>query len=140
MTRDVRTGTLFVILIVAALFVVGAALVGGCSGYNSWHRGQLRADANNRVKVTAINIRNAQQQAKVVQAQDATVQAQADQRYIAAVGIRKAQDEVGKTLTPLYVQFEAVQAQLAMAHSQNHSVIYVPSGTNGTPVITENGR
>jgi NAD-dependent DNA ligase len=89
------------------------------------------------VKVTAINIRNAQQQAKVVAAQDATVKAQADQRLIAAVGIRNAQDEIAKTLTPLYVQFEAVQAQLAMAQSQNHTIVYVPAGTNGTPVITQ---
>lgn len=137
MTRKVSVDLL---LCSAAFVVVVAVIFGGLTVVKSWNRVQQRADASNRVKVTAINIRNAQQQAKVVQAQDATVQAQADQRYIAAVGIRKAQDEVGKTLTPLYVQFEAVQAQLAMAHSQNHSVIYVPSGTNGTPVITENGR
>lgn len=123
-----------VILIVVALFV------GLIAGYNTFNRYQKRADANNNVKVTAINIRNAQQQAKVVHAQNATIQAKADQRKIEAVGLRNAQNEVAKTLTPLYVQFEAVQAQLAMAHSKNHTIIYVPSTTNGTPVITQDGK
>jgi hypothetical protein len=110
------------------------------AGYKSFHRYQVRADANNRVKVTAINIRNANNQARVVAAQDAIVKAQADQRLIKAVGIKNAQVEIAKTLTPLYVQFEAVQAQLEMAKSQNHTIIYVPAGTNGTPVITQDGK
>jgi hypothetical protein len=135
--KDIVAGVLGIGLIVV---VSVGILIGILSGYKAWHRTQQRADANNRVKVTQINIRNAQQQAKVVAAQDATVQAQADQRYIAAVGIKRAQVEIAKTLTPLYVQFEAVQAQLAMAKSPNHTVIYVPAGTNGTPVITENGK
>lgn len=127
-------------LAVIGIIVIGlVALIGLISGFKVWHRAQLRADANNRVRVTTIQIRNAQQQARVVHAQNAAVQAKAEQRFIEAVGIRKAQDEVAKTLTPLYVQFEAVQAQLAMAKSQNHSIIYVPSGTNGTPVITQSG-
>jgi hypothetical protein len=130
-------GAIFALLCAFVLVVIVGVIVGLFSGYKVWHRAQQRADANNRVKVTAINIRNAEQQAKVVAAQDATVKAQADQRLIAARGIRNAQDEIAKTLTPLYVQFEAVQAQLAMAKSQNHTIVYVPAGTNGTPVITQ---
>jgi hypothetical protein len=131
-------------IVVVCVMVILAAVVGGfigiLSGYKSWHRAQQRADANNRVRVTQINIRTAQQQARVVAANDARVKALADQRLIAARGIRRSQDEIQSTLTPLYVQFEAVQAQLAMAKSQNHTIIYVPAGTNGTPVITENGK
>jgi hypothetical protein len=128
-----------VLCLAIACLAFGSVGIVGCSAVKSWHRGQKRADANNNVKITTINVRRAQQQARVVAAQDAVVQAQADQRVIQAVGIRKAQDEVQKTLTPLYVQFEAVQAQLKMAQSPNHTIIYVPSGTNGTPVITQNG-
>jgi hypothetical protein len=128
-----------VIITLVGLFIL-VVLIGVISGYKVWHRSQVRADANNRVKVTAINIRNAEQQAKVVAAQDATVKAQADQRLIAARGIRNAQDEIAKTLTPLYVQFEAVQAQLKMAQSQNHTIVYVPAGTNGTPIITQDAQ
>ncbi len=118
------------LLIFVALCVAGSA---GCAGYNRY---QKRADANNRVKVTSINIRNAQQQAKVVAAQDATIKAQADQRVIAAIGIRHAQDEISKTLTDKYIQWEAIQAQLKIASSgQNNTVIYVPAGANGVPLV-----
>jgi hypothetical protein len=134
-----REGAITAVAITLVVVFCIAALIGCISGYKVWHRSQVRADANNRVKVTAINIRNAQQQAKVVEANDARVKAEADQRFLKAVGIRRAQDEVAKTLTPLYVQFEAVQAQLAMAQSPNHTIIYVPAGTNGTPVITQSG-
>jgi hypothetical protein len=126
---------IFAALAVAVLLL--AALFPGCKSYQRY---QKRADANNQVKVTAIMIRKAQQEAKIVQARNSRVQAEARQRYLAAVGIRNAQDEIAKTLTPLYVQFEAVQAQLAMAKSQNHTIIYVPAGTNGTPIITQDGK
>lgn len=122
-------------LAIFGLLIFGS--VAGCGAYKGWHRGQLRADANNNVKITTINIRRAQQQAKVVAAQDATIKALADQRLIKARGIKNAQDEIQSTLTPLYVQFEAIEAQKAIATSgQNNTVIYVPSGTNGTPTIT----
>jgi hypothetical protein len=39
------------------------------------------------------------------------------------------------------VQFEAIEAQKAIAASgKNNTVIYVPAGTNGTPVITQDGK
>jgi hypothetical protein len=123
------------------LVVILAMCVGGAAGCKSYNRAQKRADANNAVKVTAINIRRAQQEAKIVAAQDATVRAQADQRLIKARGIKKAQDEIQSTLTPLYVQFEAIEAQRAIATSgRNNTVIYVPAGTNGTPLITQNAK
>lgn len=125
-----------VAIVLLVVFAVGG--VAGCKSFNRW---QKRADANNNVKVTSINIRKAQQQARIVAAQDQTVKAQADQRLIKARGIKKAQDEIQSTLTPLYVQFEAIEAQKAIATSgKNNTVIYVPSGTNGTPVITQKAQ
>jgi Na+-transporting NADH:ubiquinone oxidoreductase subunit NqrC len=132
---ELNTKLVIVALLLCAVFL--AVLFPGCKSYQRY---QKRADANNQVKVTAIMIRKAQQEAKIVQARNSRVQAEARQRYLAAVGIRNAQDEVQKTLTPLYVQFEAVQAQLAMARSRNHTIIYVPAGTNGTPIITQDGK
>lgn len=126
---------------VVVLVLLSMLSVGGCAGLKGFSRAQKRADANNNVKVTTINIRRARQQARIVAAQDATVKAQADQRLIKARGIKAAQDEIQSTLTPLYVQFEAIEAQKAIATSgQNNTVIYVPSGTNGTPTITANAR
>jgi hypothetical protein len=122
-------------LLCIALFVL--LLVGGCSAAKSYSRYQKRADAQNAVRVTSINVKRMRQQARVVAAQDQVIRALADQRVIKAEGIRKAQDKIQATLTPLYVQFEAIEAQKAIATSgQNNTVVYVPSGTNGTPVIT----
>lgn len=127
----------WVALISGVIVLSVMLLIGGCAGAKSYNRYQKRADANNNVRVTQINIRRAQQQAKVVAAQDKTIKALADQRVLKAEGIRKAQDRIQETLTPLYVQFEAIEAQKAIAASgRNNTVIYVPSGTNGTPTIT----
>lgn len=130
----------FMICLVAIVLFI-ALCVGGCAGTKSWGRYQRRADANNNVKVTAINIRKAQQQAKIVYAQNAAVQARAQQRFIEAVGIRKAQDEISKTLTPYYLQHEAIQAMERMAASgRNNTSIYIPSGNNGVPLVNNVGK
>ena len=113
-----------------------AALILVLSAFKAWHRYQKRADANNNVKVTNINIRKAQQQARVVRAQNAAVQAKAEQRFIESVGIRRAQDEISKTLTTLYIQHEAIQAQERIAESgRNNTIIYSPAGSNGVPLV-----
>jgi hypothetical protein len=109
-----------------------ALLIGGCSGAKSYSRYQKRADANNNVKVTNINIRKAEQQARIVRAQNAAVQARAEQRVIEAEGIRKAQDLISKTLTPLYVQHEAIKAQ---ENDRQGDRTYIPVGPQGVPLV-----
>lgn len=122
--------------IIAAVIVFLVLLLVLLSGFKAWHRYQKRADANNNVKVTNINIRKAQQEARIVRAQNATVQAKAEQRFIESVGIRRAQDEISKTLTPLYIQHEAIQAQERTAQSgKNNTIIYSPAGPNGVPLV-----
>lgn len=109
------------------------------AGLNAFGRAQARADANNQVAITKIHIRRELAQVKVVTADNGVVNAQAQQRYLAAIGIKRAQDEIAKTLTPLYNQFEEIQAQKAIATSgQNNTVVYVPAGQSGVPVITAN--
>lgn len=115
---------------ILAVLVTLVCIVGIWIAVKTIQRSQARADANNRVRVTAINIRNAGQQVKVQQ-QLAKV------KYAESVGIRNAQDEISKTLTPLYVQHEAIQAQEKMTGSPNHTTIYVPSGDNGVPLIRD---
>jgi hypothetical protein len=58
-------------------------------------------------------------------------------RYQTAIGLKKAQDEIRKTLTPLYVQFEMVQALQGIAQSgSNSTVIYLPTDPKtGLPVV-----
>lgn len=122
------------VLGVCVFLVVGGVV--GCGAYKGWQRGQHRADAHNRVAITKIEIQNQDQQAKVIAAQNGIVYAKANQRYLEAVGIRKAQDEISRTLTPLYIQHEAIQAEEQIASSgQNNTVVYVPSGNMGVPLV-----
>ena len=52
-----------------------------------------------------------------------------------AKGIAKSQEIINRTLTQNYLQHEAIQAQMAMANSENHTTVYIPSGTNGIPLV-----
>ena len=116
------------------------AIVGLIWGFNAFSRSQDMADAKNKaninlvnahnqVETTAIDIQNQQQRVQVAQQQ-------AQIRLEDAKGIRAAQDEVAKTLTPLYVQFEMTQALEKIAESgKNNSVVYIPAGAGGIPLV-----
>jgi regulator of protease activity HflC (stomatin/prohibitin superfamily) len=54
---------------------------------------------------------------------------------IEAEGIAVAQKIINSTLTPMYLQHEAIKAQMDMADSPNHTTVYIPSGANGIPII-----
>lgn len=93
------------------------------------NRSQKLKDARNDVTVNSILI-NTFGQKKLI------AQKQADIRYIDSTGVRRAQDEIAKTLTPLYVQFEMIDALKAVANSgRNATVIYIPTGANGLPIV-----
>jgi hypothetical protein len=53
-----------------------------------------------------------------------------------AEGIAAAMDIIQAKLTPFYIQHEAIEAQKAMVDSPNHSVIYIPVGNNGVPLVS----
>jgi len=113
----------FVALVIAALLV---GLGFGCKAYQRY---QKRADANNNVKVSAIQIRNQEQRVKIAKQQ-------AQIRYQKAIGIKRAQDEIQKTLTPLYVKFEMIEALNHIASSgRNNTVIYIPTDPNGMAAV-----
>lgn len=59
----------------------------------------------------------------------------AEIRIEEAKGIAEAQKIINTTLTQNYLQHEAIQAQLKMASSPNHTTVYIPSGTNGIPMV-----
>lgn len=123
----------YIVLSIVALVVLIGLSIGGASGCKSYNRYQKRADASNSVKVTHILIQKAQQQAKINNAEIAATKAEANKRFWEATGIRRAQDEISRTLTPLYVQHEAIQ-KLPEAKA-----IYVPAGANGIPQVYDVG-
>jgi hypothetical protein len=59
----------------------------------------------------------------------------AEIRIEEAKGIAEAQRIINATLTTNYLQHEAINAQLKMATSPNHTTVYIPSGANGIPLI-----
>lgn len=123
-----------------AVAVIVAVCIVGCGAINNWRRGQARADARNSVSLTQIQVQNQNQYARVIEAHNKVVKDQAYQRFLESQGIRASQDEIAKTLTPLYVQYEAIKAMEDIANSgRNNTVIYLPSGQGGVPLITAHG-
>lgn len=130
-----------VITLAIGVAVCLAVLMGAMFGFRAYSRYQdvqaakndvktSQIRANNQITLTNIQVKN---QAKRV----LIAQQQAQIRFENAKGIREAQDEISKTLTPLYVQLESVEAMKEIAKSgKNATYIYIPSGSGGVPVIT----
>ena len=120
-----------VVAVTLAIVIFVALIFGGVTGCKSYNRWQKREDAHNKVQVTHIEIEKAEEEAKVNKAQIKATEAEAEKRVAEAVGIKKAQVEINKTLTPLYVQHEYVQA-LEKGHVQS---TMIPVGPNGIPIV-----
>lgn len=93
-----------------------------------YSRYQKRAEASNEVAVNEIRIK---QQEQLIQVEKQKAQIRVEE----AKGIRDSQDLINATLTDKYLQHEAIQAQLEMAGSPNHTQIYIPVGNNGIPLV-----
>jgi hypothetical protein len=125
----------------AAVFTVVLLVgvgIGLSAAVKAYSRAEERADAENSVRLTHIAISRAKQQARITRAQIEAKKADAEKRVAEAVGIRRAQNEISRTLTGHYLQYEAIQAQKAVATSgRNNTLIYVPSGSNGVPLTQD---
>lgn len=119
----VTFGVIFAVVVVVVLLIVAV------NGVKNFGRTQARKDAQNSVKISAIEIQNQKQRVEISKQK-------AEIRLQDAIGVREAQDEIAKTLTPLYVQFEMVDAMRQIAASgRNSSVVFMPSGANGIPLV-----
>lgn len=111
---------------VAFLLIFSASIIGLSAGLKEYSRYQKRADAQNEVKITAIQIQNQEQRVQIAKQQ-------AEIRYTEATGIRRAQDAISQTLTPLYVQHEMIEA----LRESGASTVYIPTDPqSGLPVVT----
>ncbi len=79
----------------------------------------------------------AQQLLSEKETQKAIARKDAEIRIEEAKGIAEAQRIINATLTANYLQHEAINAQLKMAESPNHTTVYIPVGTNGIPLVKE---
>ena len=108
------------------LVIAGLALV--LWGVPVYNRYQTRANEANKILVNELQIRQTEQLVQV-ERQKAQI------RIVDAEGIARSQQIINATLTDRYLQHEAIQAQLQMANSPNHTTIYIPSGNNGIPLV-----
>jgi hypothetical protein len=101
--KKIMLWSLAVLLGVTALTATGVGLSAGVKAYT---RAQQRADAQNRVQLMRIERNRARAQTLVARAQIATTEARAQARYQDAIGARRAQDEISRTLTARYLQYK----------------------------------
>lgn len=109
---------------VASLALIIGLLFGVVALIKSFNRSQKLADERNQVMVNEIQI---QQTGQLVKVQQQKAQIKVEE----AKGIAESQQIINNTLTPLYLQHEAIQAQ----ETQSNKIIYVPSGNQGIPVV-----
>ena len=114
----------FSVVVIVGLMLVGLVLW----GLPVYNRYQTRANEANKILVNELQIRQTEQLVQV-ERQKAQI------RIVDAEGIAKSQQIINATLTDRYLQHEAIQAQLQMANSPNHTTIYIPSGNNGIPLV-----
>jgi len=77
----------------------------------------------------------AQQQLEAKETERQIARKDAEIKIEEARGIAEAQRIINTTLTVNYLQHEAINAQLKMAESPNHTTVYIPSGSNGIPLV-----
>ncbi len=77
----------------------------------------------------------AQQLLEEKEVQRQIAQKDAEIELVRANGRAEAQKIVSTTLTPLYLQHQAIEAQLQVAKSPNATTIYIPIANNGLPIV-----
>lgn len=117
--------TMIALTTTTLLLIIGSLMF----GLPAYGRYQRLANERNQTTVNDIQIA---QTAQLVKVQQQKAQIQVAQ----AQGIAKAQAIIKSTLTPAYLQYEAIEAQKDEINSSNHTVIYVPSGSNGVPLVS----
>lgn len=100
-------------------------LIFAVQGYGRWNRLQ---NEDNQTRINDIKI---SQTAQLVKVQQQKAQIEIAQ----AIGIAKSQSIIKSTITPTYLQYLAIEAQKDEINSPNHTVIYLPSGDNGIPLV-----
>jgi len=69
------------------------------------------------------------------QTEIAIMEREKEKRIIEAQGIAQATEIISQRLTAPYLQYEAIKAQRDMVQSPNHTVIYIPVGPMGVPLV-----
>jgi len=113
-----------VIVIIAAVMII-------MPQYNVWKR-KLGGEA----------LLREQEYAKQIQVEQAKAELESskllkDAEVERSRGVAESMEIISQELekNPNYLQYLAIQAQIKMSESQNHTTIYIPVGPNGIPII-----
>lgn len=137
--KDAAAGVLIVAMGGALLI---ALVIGTIWGFKAFNRTQRVADAENKVTTSQIDANNQVELNRIkIDQQEQRVkiaEQEAEVRLREAQGVKAAQDEIAQTLTPEYIQYEMTKVLADIAKSgKNSSVIYIPVGPDGLPVIAD---
>ena len=130
---NIQTGavvTIFATIVIIGLIIAGMA---GSPRYRAWQRG-LAGEAELRRQELAKQILVEQAKAEKESA-SLLAEAEVERAKGIAESIRIISDSLQGNSA--YLQYWAIQAQIKMAESPNHTTIYIPSGANGIPIIKE---
>jgi hypothetical protein len=113
-----------------AVALVVILIIGVIAGFKAFGRYQRVADARNQEKVIEMEVKQTAMLVEV-EKQKAAV------RIEEAKGISESQRIINNTLTPNYLTYLSIQAQMNHADSPNTTVIYIPVGENGVPIVRD---
>ena len=120
-----------IIKIVIGVLILVAAIMFIFPQYNVWRR-KLGGEAQLREQEYAKQIMVEQAKAEM---ESAKLLRQAEVER--AKGVAESMEIISQELenNDNYLQYLAIQAQIKMADSPNHTTVYIPVGTNGIPLI-----
>jgi hypothetical protein len=114
--------------VIAGILIAVSIIITAMFALPAYSRYQDRMNANNEVVVSSIEIKNTEQHVEIEKRK-------AEVRVAEAQGIAESQRIIASSLTENYLQYLAIKAQEKMAGSPNHTEVYIPSGTNGIPLV-----
>ena len=120
----------FIVLILIVLFIVIVAMI-VLPQYNVWKR-KLGGEALLREQEYAKQIVVEQAKAEL---ESAKLLREAEVER--SKGVAESMEIISQNLekNDNYLQYLAIQAQMKMAESPNHTTVYIPVGPNGLPLI-----
>ncbi len=113
---------------------IQASILKGAGNYTADTPFDIMAVAVNNVQYPPTVASSVSQMMAATQHLERTkIEAQA--RVAEAQGIAQAMQIITNRLTPLYVQYEALKTQNLQINSPNHTVVYIPVGKLGIPLV-----
>jgi len=128
-----KTELKLIIFLIILFFVIVALAMFVLPQYNVWRKtlsGQAQLKEQEYAKQILVEQAKAElESAKLLK--DAEVER--------AKGVAESMEIISQNLenNESYLQYLAIQAQVKMAESPNHTTVYIPVGPNGLPVVKE---